>query len=156
MKKTLFWGIILAVFIIGGTGIIATQNSQHASQVKQSQSSKSSSSKESSSSSSMSSSSSNAASSSHKSEDHSSDSSSADTGNAGKTGAGKKEDQTVNGKKVDQDTIENIKSRLNQLGYNANSWSPQDIINLYRYASNQGHTDPEQISKHDIESYLKN
>lgn len=75
------------------------------------------------------------------------------TGTAGSTGAGAKGDHTVDGKTVTQPTIKEIKDRLNKLGYNANAWSPQDLIDLYRHAYENGHTSPDQITKEDVDSY---
>ncbi len=65
-------------------------------------------------------------------------------------------DHTVNGKVVDSDTISQIKKRLDSLGYNSAAWSPQDMIDLYRVVNNQnGKSTPEDITKDDVESYLK-
>lgn len=163
MKKSILWGIIALVFIIGGGGIfIHEQNQQQrrnpapqvaSSNHKKSSSSDSSSSSESSAISSQSSSIASSSASSAASSSNADDNQS--TGTAGQHGEGKKGDHTVNGKEVDQDTIINVKDKLKGLGFNANAWSPQDIINLYRYCVNKGHSDPDQITKEDVEGYLK-
>ncbi|TVV07118.1 hypothetical protein FOF68_06665 [Lactobacillus jensenii] len=63
--------------------------------------------------------------------------------------------RTVDGKNVSSATQSEIRNRLNSLGYNASPWSPQNIINLYRYAFAQGHKTPDSITKSDVENYLK-
>lgn len=160
MKKSILWGIIAIVFIVGGGGIFLNEQHQHSTSQPAEQTSSKKVSRKSSSLTSSSAISSSAASSSSKAASSTSaaDSSSKDinnTGNAGKQGAGKMGDHTVNGKEVDQETIENVKKKLKSLGYNPASWSPQDIINLYRYASNQGHDTPDKITKDDVNGYLK-
>lgn len=80
-------------------------------------------------------------------------SSSRDTGTAGSTGAGAMGDHTVNGKTVTQPTLDEIRAQLTKLGYNASAWSPQDLIDLFRHASENGHTKPEQITKEDVDSF---
>lgn len=162
MKKSILWGIIAIVFIVGGGGIFLNEQHQHSTSQPAKQTSSKKVSRKSSSLTSSSAISSSAASSSSKAASSTSaansSSSSKDinnTGNAGKQGAGKMGDHTVNGKEVDQETIENVKKKLKSLGYNPASWSPQDIINLYRYASNQGHDTPDKITKDDVNGYLK-
>lgn len=85
----------------------------------------------------------------------SSSASSLDTGNAGKHGEGKMGNHKVNGKTVQPSTLYQIGKRLNDIGYDANSWSPQDMIDLYRYAHQQGTTSPREITKTEVEHYLK-
>ncbi|MCF1783347.1 hypothetical protein LZD76_02505 [Lactobacillus mulieris] len=63
--------------------------------------------------------------------------------------------RTVDGKTVSSSTQTEIRNRLKALGYDASPWSPQDIINLYRYAFAQGHKTPDSITKSDVENYLK-
>lgn len=63
--------------------------------------------------------------------------------------------QKVQGKTVDSSTVEAIRKQLNQLGFYANSWSPQDIINLYRQAAANGHTQPSQITAEDVRNWLQ-
>lgn len=79
------------------------------------------------------------------------------TGNAGKVknGAGAMGDHKVKGEEVTQPTIDAIKKRMDSLGYNSNAWSPQDVINMYRKAANNGHDSVDSITKEDIQSYLK-
>lgn len=77
------------------------------------------------------------------------------TGNAGKHGAGKMGNHQVNGQAVSQSTLSQIKSRLTALGYDASSWSPQDMINLWRFASGRGVTSPAAISRQNVQQYLK-
>lgn len=95
-------------------------------------------------------------SSSNSSAQSSSSTSDSDTGNAGKVegGAGAKEDQTVNGKSVSKSTISAINKQIDKAGYDSSSWSPQDSINLYRKASENGHTSPSSITKEDIKDYI--
>ena len=64
-------------------------------------------------------------------------------------------DHTVNGQTVQADTLSKIKKQLDSLGYNSSAWSPQDMINLYRSVNQDGQTKPNQITKDDVESYLK-
>lgn len=64
-------------------------------------------------------------------------------------------DQKVQGKTVDSTMVEAIRKQLNQLGFYANSWSPQDIINLYRQAAANGHTQPSQITAEDVRNWLQ-
>lgn len=79
------------------------------------------------------------------------------TGNAGKVknGAGAMGDHKVKGEEVTKPTIDAIKKRMDSLGYNSRAWSPQDVINMYRKASENGHDSVNSITKQDIESYLK-
>lgn len=79
------------------------------------------------------------------------------TGNAGKVknGAGAMGDHKVKGEEVTQPTIDAIKKRMDSLGYNSSAWSPQDVINMYRKAADNGHDSVDSITKEDIESYLK-
>lgn len=160
MKKYVF--IALAVlFIVGGGGTyVAThqnQNSQPAPSKMQSstrssrqQSSSSLTSQSTSQSSSQSASQSTSAqnSSSNKAQSQSQ----TDSSHQGEAKAG---DHTVNGKVVSDKMISILQERLNSLGFNPEAWSPQDVINLYRYCSQKGHSDPGQITKQDVESYLK-
>lgn len=64
-------------------------------------------------------------------------------------------DHTVNGSNVSLSTQDQIRNRLKALGISPNPWSPQDLINLYRYATTQGHKTPNDITKSDVENYLK-
>ncbi|MDF7638181.1 hypothetical protein PT285_01850 [Lactobacillus sp. ESL0791] len=81
-----------------------------------------------------------------------SSSSGGDTGNAGKTGEGAPGDHTVNGKTVTPAEIKEIKAQVAKAGEDANAWSPQDLIDLYRSSKR---TSPSQITKQDIANYLK-
>lgn len=69
-----------------------------------------------------------------------------------KTGAGAMGDHKVNGKTVASSQISQLRKKVGSLGYDSSSWSPQDLIDLYRKS---GHSDPNQITKNDIKSYLK-
>lgn len=75
-----------------------------------------------------------------------------DTGNAGKTGEGSMGDHTVNGKTVTGTEIAQLRKRVAKFGYDAMSWSPQDLIDLYRKS---GRTSPSMITKKDVQNYLK-
>lgn len=78
-----------------------------------------------------------------------------DSGKAGTTGAGKMGDHTVNGKTVDASQIAAIRKQVGKLGYEPTSWSPQDLIDLYRQAASRGHKSISTISKSDVEKFLK-
>ena len=105
----------------------------------------SSSSKESSSSSS----SSKAASSSKKSSKSSSSSSSSQV-----EGAGQSVNDQVGGQTVTARDVQQIRNQLASLGEDSSGWSPQDLINLFRYANEQGHTTIDSITKDDVKGYL--
>lgn len=75
-----------------------------------------------------------------------------DTGNAGNTGEGSMGDHKVHGKTVTDGEIAELRQRVTKLGFNGMSWSPQDLIDLYRKS---GRANPSQITKDDIQSYLK-
>ena len=64
-------------------------------------------------------------------------------------------DHKVKGEEVTQPTIDAIKKRMDSLGYNSSAWSPQDVINMYRKAADNGHDSVDSITKEDIQSYLK-
>ncbi|MDO4912468.1 MAG: hypothetical protein Q3960_02815 [Lactobacillus sp.] len=78
-----------------------------------------------------------------------------DTGTAGTTGAGAMGDHKVNGKTVKESTIDAIRKRITALGYDGSSWSPQDIIDLYRQAYANGHKTADSITADDINAWLK-
>ena len=105
----------------------------------------SSSSKESSSSSS----SSKAASSSKESSKSSSSSSSSQV-----EGAGQSVNDQVGGQTVTARDVQQIRNQLANLGEDSSGWSPQDLINLFRYANEQGHTTIDSITKDDVKGYL--
>lgn len=105
----------------------------------------SSSSKESSSSSS----SSKAASSSKESSKSSSSSSSSQV-----EGAGQSINDQVGGQTVTARDVQQIRNQLANLGEDSSGWSPQDLINLFRYANEQGHTTIDSITKDDVKGYL--
>ncbi|BDR61105.1 hypothetical protein [Lactobacillus xylocopicola] len=75
-----------------------------------------------------------------------------DTGNAGKTGEGAMGNHKVHGKTVTNKQIDQLRKRVGQLGYEASSWSPQDLIDLYR---NSGQNRPSKITSQDVQNYLK-
>ncbi|MDF7671821.1 hypothetical protein PT281_00785 [Lactobacillus sp. ESL0701] len=75
-----------------------------------------------------------------------------DTGNAGKTGEGAMGNHKVNGKTVGTSQIAQLRKKLKSLGFDPMSWSPQDLIDMYR---STGHSDPSQITKQDVQNYLK-
>lgn len=172
MKKTIIWGIVIVALLLGGdltyqhysrpqtqdattSTVRMHKNKKKAKSPlpEKNSSSQKTTNKDSNDNSSTSSSSSSSQSSTQSSS--SSNSSSVDTGNAGKQGAGKMGDHTVNGKTVQDDTLAAIKKQLNVLGFDANAWSPQDMINLYRYANQQGTTSPAAITKDEVNAYLK-
>ncbi|KGG54899.1 hypothetical protein [Lactobacillus sp. wkB10] len=75
-----------------------------------------------------------------------------DTGNAGKTGEGSMGNHKVHGKTVTNKQIAQLRKRVGKFGYDSMSWSPQDLIDLYRKS---GRTKPSKITKQDIQNYLK-
>ncbi|MBA1392325.1 hypothetical protein EQ500_00165 [Lactobacillus sp. XV13L] len=76
-----------------------------------------------------------------------------DTGNAGKVGEGAMGNHKVHGKTVTTKQIKQLRKRVGKLmGDDGMSWSPQDLIDLYR---NSGRTKPSKITKQDVENYLK-
>ncbi len=75
-----------------------------------------------------------------------------DTGNAGKTGEGAMGDHKVHGKTVTNKQITQLRKRVTKLGYDGMSFSPQDLIDLYRQS---GRSKPTKITKADVENYLK-
>lgn len=60
----------------------------------------------------------------------------------------------VNGSTVTSRDTQQIRNQLDNLGVGSGGWSPQDLINLFRYASSQGHTTIDSITKSDVEGYL--
>lgn len=75
-----------------------------------------------------------------------------DTGNAGKTGEGAVGDHKVHGKTVTNNQISQLRKRVTKLGYDGMSFSPQDLIDLYRKS---GRSKPSKITKSDVADYLK-
>lgn len=51
--------------------------------------------------------------------------------------------------------VQQIRTQLDKLGESTAGWSPQDLINLFNYAYQQGHTTIDSITKDDVEGYLK-
>ncbi|MFR0614530.1 hypothetical protein ACLUXJ_09210 [Lactobacillus porci] len=95
------------------------------------------------------SSSSKAASSSKKSSKSSSSSSSSQV-----EGAGQSVNDQVGGQTVTARDVQQIRNQLASLGEDSSGWSPQDLINLFRYANEQGHTTIDSITKDDVKGYL--
>lgn len=75
-----------------------------------------------------------------------------DTGNAGKTGEGAVGNHKVHGKTVTNSQIIQLRKRVTKLGYDGMSFSPQDLIDLYRKS---GRSKPSKITKSDVAEYLK-
>lgn len=75
-----------------------------------------------------------------------------DTGNAGKTGEGAVGNHKVHGKTVTNSQISQLRKRVTKLGYDGMSFSPQDLIDLYRKS---GRSKPSKITKSDVADYLK-
>lgn len=75
-----------------------------------------------------------------------------DTGNAGKTGEGAVGNHKVHGKTVTNNEINQLRKRVTKLGYDGMSFSPQDLIDLYRKS---GRSNPNKITKNDVANYLK-
>ena len=51
--------------------------------------------------------------------------------------------------------VQQIRTHLDNLGESTAGWSPQDLINLFNYAYQQGHTTIDSITKDDVKGYLK-
>lgn len=75
-----------------------------------------------------------------------------ETGNAGKTGEGAVGNHKVHGKTVTNSQISQLRKRVTKLGYDGMSFSPQDLIDLYRKS---GRSKPSKITKSDVAEYLK-
>ncbi len=58
----------------------------------------------------------------------------------------------VNGSTVTSRDTQQIRNQLDNLGVGSSGWSPQDLINLFRYASSQGHTTIDSITKSDVKA----
>ena len=115
---------------------------------------------ESSSSSENSSSSSSDSSSKSSSKESSSSSSSAASSSASSSsnqaeGSGTSNNDKVGGSTVTSRDVQQIRNQLDNLGESTAGWSPQDLINLFNYAYQQGHTTIDYITKDDVEGYLK-
>ncbi|MCD5485575.1 hypothetical protein LOC07_04715 [Lactobacillus delbrueckii subsp. lactis] len=121
--------------------------------LKEAKSKQEDSSSESSSSSSSSDSSSSKASSSSSSSSSAASSSSSSSNRA--EGSGTSNNDKVGGSTVTSRDVQQIRTQLDNLGESTAGWSPQDLINLFNYAYQQGHTTIDSITKDDVEGYLK-
>ena len=110
---------------------------------------------DSSSSESSSSSSSSDSSSSKASSSSSSSSSAASSSSNQAEGSGTSNNDKVGGSTVTSRDVQQIRTQLNKLGESTAGWSPQDLINLFNYAYQQGHTTIDSITKDDVAGYLK-
>ena len=110
---------------------------------------------DSSSSESSSSSSSSDSSSSKASSSSSSSSSAASSSSNQAEGSGTSNNDKVGGSTVTSRDVPQIRTQLDKLGESTAGWSPQDLINLFNYAYQQGHTTIDSITKDDVEGYLK-
>ena len=70
-------------------------------------------------------------------------------------GSGTSNHDTVGGSTVTSRDVQQIRNQLDNLGESTAGWSPQDLINLFNYAYQQGHTTIDSITKDDVEGYLK-
>lgn len=70
-------------------------------------------------------------------------------------GAGASNNDKVGGSTVTSRDVQQIRNQLDNLGESTAGWSPQDLINLFNYAYQQGHTTIDSITKDDVEGYLK-
>ena len=107
------------------------------------------------SSSSSESSSSSSSDSSSKSSSKESSSSSASSSSNQAEGSGTSNNNKVGGSTVTSRDVQQIRTQLDNLGESTAGWSPQDLINLFNYAYQQGHTTIDSITKDDVEGYLK-
>lgn len=121
--------------------------------LKEAKSKQEDSSSESSSSSRSSDSSSSKASSSSSSSSSAASSSSSSSNRA--EGSGTSNNDKVGGSTVTSRDVQQIRTQLDKLGESTAGWSPQDLINLFNYAYQQGHTTIDSITKDDVEGYLK-
>lgn len=69
-------------------------------------------------------------------------------------GAGQSVNDQVGGQTVTARDVQQIRNQLAKLGEDSSGWSPQDLINLFRYANEQGHTTIDSITKDDVKGYL--
>lgn len=69
-------------------------------------------------------------------------------------GAGQSVNDQVGGQTVTARDVQQIRNQLANLGEDSSGWSPQDLINLFRYANEQGHTTIDSITKDDVKGYL--
>ena len=69
-------------------------------------------------------------------------------------GAGQSINDQVGGQTVTARDVQQIRNQLANLGEDSSGWSPQDLINLFRYANEQGHTTIDSITKDDVKGYL--
>ena len=107
------------------------------------------------SSSSSESSSSSSSDSSSKSSSKESSSSSASSSSNQAEGSWTSNNDKVGGSTVTSRDVQQIRTQLDNLGESTAGWSPQDLINLFNYAYQQGHTTIDSITKDDVEGYLK-
>lgn len=70
-------------------------------------------------------------------------------------GSGASNNDKVGGSTVTSRDVQQIRNQLDNLGESTAGWSPQDLINLFNYAYQQGHTTIDSITKDDVEGYLK-
>lgn len=70
-------------------------------------------------------------------------------------GSGTSNNDKVGGSTVTSRDVQQIRNQLDNLGESTAGWSPQDLINLFNYAYQQGHTTIDSITKDDVEGYLK-
>ncbi len=70
-------------------------------------------------------------------------------------GSGTSNNDKVGGSTVTSRDVQQIRTRLDNLGESTAGWSPQDLINLFNYAYQQGHTTIDSITKDDVKGYLK-
>lgn len=110
---------------------------------------------EDSSSSESSSSSSSSDSSSSKASSSSNSSSAASSSSNQAEGSGTSNNDKVGGSTVTSRDVQQIRTQLDKLGESTAGWSPQDLINLFNYAYQQGHTTIDSITKGDVKGYLK-
>lgn len=70
-------------------------------------------------------------------------------------GSGTSYNDKVGGSTVTSRDVQQIRTQLDNLGESTAGWSPQDLINLFNYAYQQGHTTIDSITKDDVKGYLK-
>lgn len=70
-------------------------------------------------------------------------------------GSGTSNNDKVGGSTVTSRDVQQIRTQLDNLGESTAGWSPQDLINLFNYAYQQGHTTIDSITKDDVKGYLK-
>lgn len=87
-------------------------------------------------------------------QDSTSSSSSEDTNSSASSSESTSND-TIDGQAVTSRTINQVRSKLDDIGANTSSWSDQDVINFMKSAADNGHTTIDSYTQSDVDSYNK-